>query len=626
MTKVEYRTLSDLHYSVRKLIDKLPSDIDLVVGIPRCGMIPATLIAMDLNLPLSDINTFCAKKLYSHVINNKRWSFNKVKKVLVVDDSIASGRNMSKVKDLIQSQKSLSKLTIVYSAVYATVSTKDMVDCFAEIVPHPRVWEWDITLNLYVSAGCIDIDGILCRDPTREEKLNDELLSEFYSTVKPLIKPPFVDTIVTGRREIFRRETETWLNLHDIKYNKLIMRQDKDDNASFKAKTYHNLPNKLFIESSLREAQIISKSGKQVITPFVRTPNLSLTQKDSDISHIYKPSLPKGSKKLNILFHAMGMRLPGGASISCCEIMAELYRRGYNCKITASNQVRGLWTPSKINHMLSNESVESLYKWADIVLVHWFVVKEAIEISKRIPSHLIYYVCDVNSPQRLGLKEKETDLLIFNSYWLMNDTKWHGNQIVVHPIVYPELFETNPGSGILMVTPDKSKGIDLFLKLCEMLPNRQFVIGKGRTRQNFVNTRRLPPNVTFLPHVPDVRQLYSHARILLMPSREDAYQSSKYGSGIWVEGYGRVAMEAACSGIPTIGSRESKGLRECLGPEGLFAGQNDADEWVKLINKLDDKEFYKEKSEYYYKLVRERNPEQYIDKLEEKLLAICRAT
>lgn len=43
---MQYRTLADLSNLIRKNIYKVPHDIDLVVGIPRSGMLPANIIAM----------------------------------------------------------------------------------------------------------------------------------------------------------------------------------------------------------------------------------------------------------------------------------------------------------------------------------------------------------------------------------------------------------------------------------------------------------------------------------------------------------------------------------------------------------------------------------------------------
>ena len=63
------------------------------------------------------------------------------------------------------------------------------------------------------------------------------------------------------------------------------------------------------------------------------------------------------------------------------------------------------------------------------------------------------------------------------------------------------------------------------------------------------------PNVTIWPQQEDARQIYRETRLLIMPS--------KY------ESYGRVAAEAAISGIPTI-CADLPGLREAMGGHATY--------------------------------------------------------
>ena len=55
---MRYVTTAYLSDLVRKNLSKIPHDIDLVVGVPRSGMLPATMIALALNKRLTDINSF----------------------------------------------------------------------------------------------------------------------------------------------------------------------------------------------------------------------------------------------------------------------------------------------------------------------------------------------------------------------------------------------------------------------------------------------------------------------------------------------------------------------------------------------------------------------------------------
>ena len=48
---MNYRSIADLNHTILKQLHMLPRDFDLVVGVPRSGMLPANLIALYLNLP-----------------------------------------------------------------------------------------------------------------------------------------------------------------------------------------------------------------------------------------------------------------------------------------------------------------------------------------------------------------------------------------------------------------------------------------------------------------------------------------------------------------------------------------------------------------------------------------------
>ena len=55
---MNYRSVNDLNHCIVANLHRLPRDIDLVVGIPRSGVLAASLIALHLNLPLVDLDGF----------------------------------------------------------------------------------------------------------------------------------------------------------------------------------------------------------------------------------------------------------------------------------------------------------------------------------------------------------------------------------------------------------------------------------------------------------------------------------------------------------------------------------------------------------------------------------------
>jgi glycosyltransferase involved in cell wall biosynthesis len=76
-----------------------------------------------------------------------------------------------------------------------------------------------------------------------------------------------------------------------------------------------------------------------------------------------------------------------------------------------------------------------------------------------------------------------------------------------------------------------------------------------------------------IPRTVDMRSVYGRTRILLMPSE--------------METWGRTAIEAAVSGIPTIAA-PTAGLREALGDAGTFVDRDDIPGWCREVRRLLD--------------------------------------
>ena len=71
------------------------------------------------------------------------------------------------------------------------------------------------------------------------------------------------------------------------------------------------------------------------------------------------------------------------------------------------------------------------------------------------------------------------------------------------------------------------------------------------------------------------------------------------------ESFGRTAIEAAASGIPTVAA-PTPGLKESLGDAGIFCDLRNTDAWVKAIKDLmEDKDYYKERSQAAKKRAKE---------------------
>ena len=273
---MNYKSFADLSSDIREWLKYLPHDFDLVVGVPRSGLLPANLIALYMNLPLADVDGLLNKKIISsghRLPQNRKNIFGKKDlKILVIDDSVASGVQIQKIKKILEPVN--SEYQILYAAVYVSRHGKNFVDNYFQILNQPRCFEWNIFHHALLEKSCVDIDGILCRDPTEEENDDGEKYRYFIENVKPYIIPTEkIGWLVSCRLEKYRELTEKWLNKHDVKYDKLIMmdlpdkktRRRLGNHAEYKAKIYNKTKAKFFIESSREEAEKIAKlSGKDV--------------------------------------------------------------------------------------------------------------------------------------------------------------------------------------------------------------------------------------------------------------------------------------------------------------------------------------------------------------------------
>lgn len=265
---MNYKTYGDIANDIQANITKIPNDIDLVVGIPGSGIIPAGIIAQALSKPVRTLSEFLdGQEIWS---SSNRVNLNKeIRKVLIVDDSILSGGQMQRVADKIKQSGLDEKYEIIYAAVYSVSDPAPApADIFLMQLSHPRMFQWNYLNHLFVSDSAWDIDGLLCIDPTSEQNDDGEKYREFILNATPLHIPDYdIGYIITSRLEKWRPETEKWLAANGVKYGKLIMldgvsaqeRAAQGLHALFKAQKFGALPDaRYFYESNRAQAQEIA--------------------------------------------------------------------------------------------------------------------------------------------------------------------------------------------------------------------------------------------------------------------------------------------------------------------------------------------------------------------------------
>ncbi len=272
--KIEYRSISDMNNAILRNLQKFPHDVDIVVGIPRSGMLPANLLALYLNKPFTDIDSFIEGRIYNSGLRGNHVIIENTNKVLIMDDSICTGTALEKVKRKIDNRKEyISNYNLIFGVVFATKETKRMVDIYCETVEMMRAFQWNLFNHAFIiPKSTFDIDGVLCPNPPIDD--DGPLYLEYISSAPVLYRPSLkIDTIISCRLEKYRTVTEKWLRESGIEYNKLIMlnldskeeRIKWGQHGKFKGDLYKKSDNILFVESSLKEACVISQISRKPV-------------------------------------------------------------------------------------------------------------------------------------------------------------------------------------------------------------------------------------------------------------------------------------------------------------------------------------------------------------------------
>lgn len=268
-----YKTFYDLSFDIKNNIEKTPTDIDLIVGVPRSGMIPAYMLGLFLNKQVCSLPEFLSDMFGEHGITRNINISKTIKKILIVDDTVNSGASIQKVKNRLK--KYTNTYDIKYMAVYgANKNAYNYVDIVLNILPQPRMFQWNYLNHVFLKAAAFDIDGVLCCDPTPEENDDGKRYEHFLLNARPLYIPKFrIGAVITSRLEKYRPQTEKWLKKHGVEYDKLYMlenmtaeeRRRKGVHAKHKAHIYKKHPElEFFIESDVKQAKEIAKlSGKK---------------------------------------------------------------------------------------------------------------------------------------------------------------------------------------------------------------------------------------------------------------------------------------------------------------------------------------------------------------------------
>lgn len=262
-----------------------------------------------------------------------------------------------------------------------------------------------------------------------------------------------------------------------------------------------------------------------------------------------------------------------GAEMMLHELLKALVARGHGVEVHLSRF-------STVYEPYARDGVEVFPRgtadWqeraqkADVLITHLDNTSTVISAAIAYDKPLIQVLHNTHPPTRMWANCKN-DLLVYNSDWMQRELGRDPHGIVVRPPVRVADYKVDNSEAacVTLINTSPQKGGVLFAQLAAVLPRVEFLGVRGAYGEQLDPN---VPNCEMREHGTDILDVYRDTRVLLMPSN--------------YESWGRTAVEAMCSGIPVLAA-ETPGLREALGPAGIFLRQDaDVDQWADALQKL----------------------------------------
>lgn len=236
-------------------------------------------------------------------------------------------------------------------------------------------------------------------------------------------------------------------------------------------------------------------------------------------------------------------------------------------EITGPYEVGGI----RVHQHRGKEDVFAFLTSADVIVTHLENTPRAAALGESFKIPVAKIVHNTFTPTRQQI-QKGISLAVYNSAWMAEEfSDLPVESVVIRPPVSVDDYATTPGDCITLINLYEPKGPKTFYALAERFPDITFLAVHGAYGKQVV---RDLPNVEHIEHIDGDRmrdEVYARTKILLVPSD--------------YESWGRVGVEAMCSGIPVI-AHPTPGLKESLGDAGIFCDRRKIDDWEQAITGL----------------------------------------
>ena len=335
--------------------------------------------------------------------------------------------------------------------------------------------------------------------------------------------------------------------------------------------------------------------------------------------------------KLTALIHLFPPEHCAGSETTLHAALRAMVKRGHQVRVICANSRTAPYEIDGISVVRpprrgQQSWLEHYVAGSDLLVTHLDLTNQAMMLAMTTRIPLVHFVH--NDAQMMCWRVDarvpyKNALTVYNSHWLAArpssyngltmPAEWLAPSVVVHPVVEREHYECERGTKITLVNPTPGKGVETFKALARLMPDSEFLAVEGGYGEQMILAPDAPRkggaipaagNIEWMAHTPDIRHVFRKTKVLLMPSE--------------YESYGRVGIEAACAGIPTV-AHPTLGLQEAFGPTaGIFIDRNDVAAWFNEVSRLmADDFYYHERSQIALELARSIEPEQEFDRLEQ---------
>lgn len=337
--------------------------------------------------------------------------------------------------------------------------------------------------------------------------------------------------------------------------------------------------------------------------------------------------------KITALIHLFPPEHCAGSETTLHAALRALANRGHEINVICANSKTAPYEIDGISVVRpprrgQDTWLKAYVEGSDLLVTHLDLTNQAMSLAMATKIPLVHFVH--NDAQLMCWRVDarvpyKNALTVYNSHWLAAKPssyfgqempkEWLAPSIVVHPVVEREHYECERGTKITLVNPTPGKGVETFKALARLMPNYEFLAVEGGYGEQMIVAEdgpikhgqlRAGGNIEWMAHTPDIRNVFRKTKVLLMPSD--------------YESFGRVGVEAACCGIPTV-AHPTPGLKEAFGDAGIFIDRNEVAAWFNEVERLmTDDMYYHKRSQIVLEMAQQIDPESEFDRLEQAFI------